>query len=401
MKNIPLINRFTKNNTVPFKQMYLHEDIEGKHEWSIEDQRKDDPRITFLEERISALEGGKAAFSVKSLRAARKVLFDILLRSGDNIIVYNSENFSKSERAKLLRAGIEIRVLNGMDVCSFITLQNERTKAIYVETIDSETGDVADLKKIGAYAKAFNVPLIVDNTAGVAGYFSKPISYGANIVITSTKRWLHSYRSIVGALIIDAGNYDWTNELFSDNFVFYKSEKNAYTKTKRVEGFSLIHLLRNKSNIDFNKYQIPQNSLQLIKDIENIYSSAKVQAKQANQFALWLSQMPSIKKVIFPGLKHTDNFKKANLFLTNGFGHDILFSFSNEILDSVLVHDMKSTVYKDYINYNAVRHHVTIHIPVQDREAFIECIKEKIYSYTNKKETVYNFFRLDLLSGAF
>ena len=168
------------------------------------------PTQDVLEQRVAALEGGIAALAVASGQAAISYAIQTIAESGDNIVsastlyggTYNL--FAHT----LPQYGIETRFADGRDPQSFAALIDEKTKAVYIESIGNPLGNVTDIAAIAAVAHAAGVPLIVDNTVP-SPYLCRPIEHGADIVVHSLTKYIGGHGTSVGGCIVDSGKFPW------------------------------------------------------------------------------------------------------------------------------------------------------------------------------------------------
>ena len=168
------------------------------------------PTQDVLEQRVAALEGGIAALAVASGHAAITYAIQTIAESGDNIVsastlyggTYNL--FAHT----LPQYGIETRFADGRDPQSFAALIDEKTKAVYIESIGNPLGNVTDIAAIAAVAHAAGVPLIVDNTVP-SPYLCRPIEHGADIVVHSLTKYIGGHGTSVGGCIVDSGKFPW------------------------------------------------------------------------------------------------------------------------------------------------------------------------------------------------
>ena len=175
--------------------------------------RLTNPTTDVFEKRIAALEGGVAALAVSSGQAAQFVALNNILQSGDNFISTSFVYGGTYNQFKVAfkRLGIEVRFADGDNVESFEQLIDKNTKAIYLETIGNPGFNIPDFEAIAALAKEYDLPLIVDNTFGAAGYLFKPLEHGAHVVVASATKWIGGHGTTLGGVIVDGGNYNWGN----------------------------------------------------------------------------------------------------------------------------------------------------------------------------------------------
>ena len=287
------------------------------------------PTTDVFEQRMAALEGGVAAVATSSGQAAQFLALANILESGDNFV---STSFLyggtyNQFKVTLKKLGIEARFADGDDPESFAAQIDKNTKAIYLETIGNPRLNIPDFDKIAAIARKYDLPLIVDNTFGTAGYLFRPLEHGANVVVESATKWIGGHGTSIGGIIVDGGNYNWGNGKFpgftepSEGYHGLKfwdifGEGNplglpnvAFAIRARVEGLR-----------DFGSSLSPFNSFLLLQGLETI--SLRVQRHVDNALALaqWLEKHPQVEFVEYPGLASSPYHDLAKKYLKNGFG---------------------------------------------------------------------------------
>lgn len=178
--------------------------------------RLQNPTTAALEERIAALYGAVGALCVSSGMSAILVTMLSLAAAGDNVVTspFLYGGTYNQFRTTLRRLGIDFRIAPSERTEDLEALIDERTKAIYVESMGNPTCAVADLEALGELAQRRDVPLVVDNTFGAAGYLCNPFEWGANIVVDSATKWINGHGTSMGGVIVDGGNYNWANGKF-------------------------------------------------------------------------------------------------------------------------------------------------------------------------------------------
>jgi O-acetylhomoserine (thiol)-lyase len=297
------------------------------------------PTTDVFEKRIAALEGGVAAVATSSGQAAQFLALTNILQSGDNFITttYLYGGTYNQFKVTFKRLGIEARFANGDDVESFVPLIDKNTKAIYLETIGNPRLNIPDFQKFADLAKEYDLPLIVDNTFGAAGYLFKPFEWGANIVVESATKWIGGHGTSIGGVIVDGGNYNWGNGKFpqftepSEGYHGLKfwdvfGEGNplglpniAFAIRARVEGLR-----------DFGTSQSPFNSFLLLQGLETLSLRLERHVQNAQALAEWLEQHPLVEFVQYPGLKSSAYHELARKYLPNGFGGILNFGVKGE-----------------------------------------------------------------------
>jgi O-acetylhomoserine/O-acetylserine sulfhydrylase-like pyridoxal-dependent enzyme len=174
------------------------------------------PTTDVFEKRIAALEGGIAALATASGQAAQFLAISNIAGAGDNIV---STSFLyggtyNQFKVTLPRLGIDVRFVDGDAAEDFRQAIDDRTKALFVETIGNPQFNVPDFAALAHIAHENGIPLIVDNTFGAAGYLARPSDYGADIVVESATKWIGGHGTSIGGVIVDSGKFDWGNGKF-------------------------------------------------------------------------------------------------------------------------------------------------------------------------------------------
>ncbi len=292
------------------------------------------PTTDVFEKRIAALEGGVAALATSSGQAAQFLALNNILQAGDNFISssYVYGGTYNQFKVAFKRLGIEARFAEGDDPLNFEKLIDEKTKAIYIETIGNPRLNIPDFKQFAALAQKHDLPLIVDNTFGAGGYLAQPIKHGANIVVESATKWIGGHGTSIGGVIVDGGNYDWGNGKFPQ----FTEPSEGYHGLKFWDLFgegnplgmpniAFIIRARVEGLRDFGPSQSPFNSFLLLQGLETL--SLRVQRHTENALALahWLESHPSVEFVWYPGLSNNPYHALAKTYLQNGFGGVLQF----------------------------------------------------------------------------
>jgi O-acetylhomoserine/O-acetylserine sulfhydrylase len=292
------------------------------------------PTTDVFEKRIAALESGVAALATSSGQAAQFLALNNILQAGDNFISssYVYGGTYNQFKVAFKRLGIEARFAEGDDPLNFEKLIDEKTKAIYIETIGNPRLNIPDFKQFAALAQKHDLPLIVDNTFGAGGYLAQPIKHGANIVVESATKWIGGHGTSIGGVIVDGGNYNWGNGKFPQ----FTEPSEGYHGLKFWDVFgegnplgmpniAFIIRARVEGLRDFGPSQSPFNSFLLLQGLETL--SLRVQRHTENALALaqWLESQPSVEFVWYPGLSNNPYHALAKTYLQNGFGGVLQF----------------------------------------------------------------------------
>lgn len=314
--------------------------------------RLQNPTTDVFEKRMAALEGGVAAVATSSGQAAQFLAIHNLAQAGDNIV---SSSFLyggtyNQFKVAFARMGIEVRFADGDNVHSIESLINEKTKAIYLETIGNPQYNIPDMEAIVSVARKHDIPLVVDNTFGQGGYLFNPIEWGANVVVHSATKWIGGHGTSMGGVIIDGGNFNWGNgkyPMFSEpsegyhglNFWETFGEQSpfgniAFAIRVRVEGLR-----------DLGPVNSPFNSFLLLQGLETLSLRAERINANALELARWLEAHPKVEKVSYPGLESSQYHTLAKKYLkNNGFGGVLSFFVKGDVLQTSKIIDNLSLI---------------------------------------------------------
>jgi O-acetylhomoserine (thiol)-lyase len=292
------------------------------------------PTTDVFEKRVAALEGGVAALATASGQAAQFIALNNLLQAGDNFISSSFIYGGTYNQFKVAfkRLGVEVRFAAGDDPSTFETLIDEKTKAIYLETIGNPRLNIPDFEKFVALARKHDLPLVVDNTFGAGGYLAQPLKHGANIVVESATKWIGGHGTSIGGVIVDGGNYNWGNGKFPQ----FTEPSEGYHGLKFWDVFgegnplglpnvAFITRARVEGLRDFGPSLSPFNSFLLLQGLETLSLRVQRHAENALTLATWLENHPSVEFVYYPGLSSSPYHELAKKYLQNGFGGVLQF----------------------------------------------------------------------------
>lgn len=297
------------------------------------------PTTDVFEKRVAALEGGVAAVAVGSGQAAQFIALNNILEAGDNFVSTSFLYGGTYNQFKVAfkRLGIEVRFAESDKAEDFEKLINEKTKAIYLETIGNPGFNVPDFDAISAVAKKHNLPLVVDNTFGAGGYLFRPIEHGAAVVTASATKWIGGHGTSVGGIIIDGGNFNWANGKFPQ----FTEPSEGYHGLKFWDFFgegnplglpNIVFAIRARVEglRDFGPAISPFNSFQLIQGLETLSLRVQRTVENALELAQWLESHPLVETVNYPGLKSSSYHELAKKYLKRGFGGVLSFTIKGE-----------------------------------------------------------------------
>ncbi|MDR2036821.1 MAG: O-acetylhomoserine aminocarboxypropyltransferase/cysteine synthase [Bacteroidales bacterium] len=295
------------------------------------------PTTDVFEKRIAALEGGLSALATSSGQSAQFIALNNILSAGDNFVstshLYGGTYNQFKNQFK--RLGVDVRFTADDEPASFEKLIDDRTKALYLETIGNPDLNIPDFEAIAAVADRNGIPLIVDNTFGAGGFLFRPIEHGATIVVESATKWIGGHGTALGGVIVDSGKFNWGNGKFpeftepSDSYhglVFWDvfgadgSFGNiAFTLRARVEGLR-----------DWGNTPSPFNSFLLLQGLESLSLRVERHVANAQAVAEWLEKHPLVEYVNYPGLKSSRYHKLAEKYFPRGAGSVLTFKIKGE-----------------------------------------------------------------------
>jgi len=282
------------------------------------------PTNEVLENRIADLEGGTAALSVASGSAATAYSILNITHTGDEIVAAKTlygGSFNLFQNT-LPKHGVKTHLVDPEDPDNFRRAINERTKAIFIETIGNPDINIIDFEKVAKVAQENGVPLIVDNTFATP-YLFRPFDYGANVIVHSATKYLGGHGNSIGGLIVDGGNFNWANGKFPDfttpdpaysGFVFWDKWGNypgvgniAYIIKAR------LHYLR-----DLGATLSPFNAFLLLTGIETLSLRLERHVYNAQKIAEYLNAHPQVEWINYPGLPTNRYHALAKKYLPKG-----------------------------------------------------------------------------------
>src|ERR1700743_572510 len=295
------------------------------------------PTTDVFEKRIAALEGGVAALATASGQAAQFLALNNILQAGDNFVTspFLYGGTYNQFKVAFKRLGIDVRCAKDDTSENLELLIDDKTKAIYLETIGNPGFNIADFDKVSALAKKHDLPLIVDNTFGAGGYLFRPLEHGAHVVVESATKWIGGHGTTIGGVIIDGGNYNWGNGKFSQ----FTEPSEGYHGLVFADVFGVNSQFGNIQYIvrarveglrDFGASQAPFNSWLLIQGLETLSLRVQRHVDNALELAKWLEQHPLVAKVNYPGLNSSPYHTLAKKYLKNGYGAVLSFEIKGD-----------------------------------------------------------------------
>jgi len=261
------------------------------------------PTCAVLEERVAALEGGTAALAVASGHAAEFLTMHALMQPGDEFVAAKKlyggsiNQFNHSYK----NFGWTVRWADTEDPSTFEAAINERTKAIFIESIANPGGVIVDIEAISAIAKRHKLPLIVDSTMATP-YLCKPIEHGADIVIHSATKFLGGHGNSIGGVIVDAGTFDWVGDERYPMLSKPRPEYGGMVLGETFGNFAFAICVRVLGLRDLGPALSPFNAFMILQGIETLPLRMQRHCENALVVARWLSEHEAVEWVSYPGL---------------------------------------------------------------------------------------------------
>lgn len=290
--------------------------------------RLGNPTQAILEQRVAELEGGAAALALSSGTSAIFYAIINICEQGDEVVAANNlygGTFSQFDSI-LPQLGITVRLVNPTDPANFEAAINEKTRAIYCETIGNPALNMTDLEAIAKVAVKHHLPFIVDSTF-TPPCLLKPIDHGADVVIHSLTKWMGGHGTGLGGIVVDAGKFDWKDPKFK----LYNEPDDSY------HGLRYAHDLGDMNTIAFALRMrlvplrnlgaciSPDNCWQFLQGIETLSLRMERHSENGLLIAEHLQDHPQVDWVNYPGLPDSPGYDFAKKYLQNGYGGMIAF----------------------------------------------------------------------------
>ena len=285
------------------------------------------PTTDVLEKRVAALEGGAAALAVSSGQSAITLALLNIAKAGDEIVSFDNLYGGTYTlfHYTLPRLGIKVRFVSSSEPEKVKDAINEKTKAVYAESIGNPKNNVTDIAALAKIAHDNNLPLIIDNT--VSPYLLRPIEHGADIVVYSATKFLGGHGTSIGGVIVDSAQFDWTvKEGGVSKFPLIADPDPSYHGVNFVEALApmgnIAYIIKARVTLlrDMGPAISPFNSFLVIQGIETLHLRMPRHAENALAVAQHLEKHPRVVWVNYPGLDSSPEKARADKYLKNGAG---------------------------------------------------------------------------------
>lgn len=283
------------------------------------------PTTDVFEQRIAAIEGGTGALGVASGSAAITYALLAITRIGDEIVSGNNLYGGTYELFNYTfpKLGRKVTFVDSTDIDAYRKAVNEKTRAIYIESVGNPKLDIPDFEAIANIAHEAGIPLVVDNTSAVG--LVRPVDHGADIVVHSATKFIGGHGNSIGGSIVDSGKFSWNNGKFPE----LTDPDPSYHGLKYWDTFSAFPGLGNVAFVFKVRLQLlrdtgaaisPFNSFLLLQGLETLHLRIQRHSENALKVAQYLSKHPKVSWVNYPGLPDHPSHKLASRYLKGGYG---------------------------------------------------------------------------------
>jgi len=330
----------TKSRAVPIYQTssYAFDSVEhGANLFALKEPgniytRIMNPTTDVLEQRIALLEGGVGALAVASGMAAITYAILNLTSAGDEIVAASTLYGGTYNlfASTLPRYGVKTTFVDPDDLDSFSQAINERTKAVYIETIGNPGINLVDIEAVAAIAHKNGIPLVVDNTFGTP-YLIRPFDFGADIVVHSATKFIGGHGTSIGGVIIDSGKFDWAG---SGRFPAFTEPDESYHGVVYTETFgAAAYITRARVQLlrDTGACISPFNAFLLLQGLETLSLRVERHVENTRKITRFLLKHPQVSWVNYPSLENNKYHELAKKYLPKGAGSIFTFGIKGGV----------------------------------------------------------------------
>ena len=283
------------------------------------------PTQDVLEQRVAAMEGGIAALALASGMSAITYAIQTITQAGDNI-VSTSQLYGGTYNLfahSLPKQGVEVRMASFDDFEKMESLIDDKTKAVFCESIGNPAGNVVDLQRLSEIAHKHGVPLIVDNTVATP-YLCKPFEHGADIVVHSLTKYIGGHGTSIGGIIVDSGGFDWTGN--KDRFPMLNEPDPSYHGVVYTEALGPAAFIGRARVVPLRNTGAaisPHNAFLIMQGLETLGLRMERHCENAEKVAAHLKAHPKVSWVNYAALPESPHNATAKK-ITGGKASGIL-----------------------------------------------------------------------------
>jgi O-acetylhomoserine (thiol)-lyase len=305
--------------------------VSSVEEFGFDYTRITNPTCEVLENRIAALEGGTGALALASGSAATAYSVLNITRAGDEIVAAKTLYGGSFNlfRNTLPKHGVTTQLVDAADPANIARAVTDRTRAVFIETIGNPDINILDVEAIARVAADAGVPLIVDNTFATP-YLFRPFEHGANIVVHSATKYIGGHGTSIGGLVVDGGNFDWTNGKFPD-FTEPDPAYGGFVHAQRWGDYpgagNIAYIIKMRLHYlrDLGAAMSPFNAFLFLQGLETLSLRMRQHVANAQRVAEFLAVRPEVTWVDYPGLPDSPHHELAMKYLPKGAGAILTF----------------------------------------------------------------------------
>ncbi|MDN7229999.1 O-acetylhomoserine aminocarboxypropyltransferase/cysteine synthase [Staphylococcus haemolyticus] len=336
-----VIDEFSKSRAVPIYQTSSYVFDDTQHAQDLFSLAKPgniytrimNPTQNVFEARITQLEGGVGALATSSGQAAITLALLNIVETGSEIVAssnlyggsYNLLNIT------FKKLGIKVHFVDPSDPNNFKEVINDKTRAIYAETIGNPAIDVLDIEAVAQIAHDNGLPLVIDNTFA-SPYLCRPFEHGADIVIHSATKFIGGHGTSIGGIIVDSGKFNWDNGKFP-GLVEPDPSYHGISYTNDVGEAAYITKARVQLLRDLGSAVSPYNVHEFLIGLETLHLRMERHSESALKVAQFLDQHPKVTWVNYPGLENNKYHSLAKKYLPKGQGAILTFGVDGSVED--------------------------------------------------------------------
>ena len=287
--------------------------------------RISNPTVSVFEERVAALEDGRAALAAASGQAAQMCALLTLVQNGDEIVSASTLYGGTYSQFDVMfrQFGIETRFVDPDDPLNFQRAITPKTKVLYAETAGNPRINVLDIEAVAAIAKDAGIPLVIDNTFATP-YLCRPIEFGADIVVHSATKYIGGHGTTMGGVLVESGKFPWGNGKFPGMTTPSRGYHGVIFH-ETFGDFGYVMKARMETMRTLGPAMAPMNAWLLLQGLETLHVRMDRHVANAMAVAKFLEQHPQVSWVSYPSLPSSKYFELAKKYLPKGAGAIMTF----------------------------------------------------------------------------
>jgi len=287
--------------------------------------RISNPTVSVFEERVAALEGGRAALAAASGQAAQMCALLTLVQNGDEIVSASTLYGGTYSQFDVMfrQFGIETRFVDPDDPLNFQRAITPKTKVLYAETAGNPRINVLDIEAVAAIAKDAGIPLVIDNTFATP-YLCRPIEFGADIVVHSATKYIGGHGTTMGGVLVESGKFPWGNGKFPGMTTPSRGYHGVIFH-ETFGDFGYVMKARMETMRTLGPAMAPMNAWLLLQGLETLHVRMDRHVANALAVAQFLERHPQVSWVNYPSLPSSRYYELAHKYMPKGAGAIMTF----------------------------------------------------------------------------